>query len=121
MSLKTTRAALAAQLEAETGVTAHDHVPDSIEPPCLVIAPADGYVSGGQTFGEQLVQLDVWVLVELGGDNEATTDNLDDLIETVVGSLGEWIQTASGQPGPVETAEWQAHGLNLTVATQINL
>lgn len=120
MSLMGARAELADTLRV-SGYPVHDHVPDQIEPPCIVIAPADGYVGGGQTFTEVTVQLDVWCLVPLGGDNEVTANDLDRLLTQAMNNLDDWMPTACGQPGVFETANWEAHGVNITVANQTTI
>jgi hypothetical protein len=122
MSLESDRASLAAAIEAVVDTDkyeVYDKVPDTIQTPCFMIAPADPYLaipeSGTFAPGEFVVSFNVYVLVELGGSNETASDDLDDALSQIVSNLGEWLLTAVGAPDTYSTSEWLAYGSRLTV------
>lgn len=90
MSLKETRYSVATDLQ-EAGLTAHVVVPPKVVPPCVVIEPANPYVTEDETFSKAgfKTHLDLFVMVP-NATVQTMTDNLDDLIEEVVNQLGEW-------------------------------
>lgn len=114
-------AALALDL-ATSAVPCLDHVPEAIEPPLIILQPADPYLdANATTFGEFSLNLEAWLTVELI-DNETAADELDTLLDHLLGHLPEpWGIDQVGQPGPIHTADWLAHGIRVTVSRYITL
>lgn len=56
-SVKQVRAALAAQIQAQTGLVTVPLMPDQVNPPMAVILPGIPYVKYGLTLGETLIGL----------------------------------------------------------------
>ncbi len=113
----TTRNDLAAALAPATTGIVHTSVPTNLDPPCLVLEPADPWVSDGDTFGSIAVAMHVYVLVEVN-ENDVAADDLDTAIEAVLTNLPDsWALTGASQPQHFEAGEWVAHGTRLTVET----
>lgn len=99
------------------------YVPEAIQPPVVVLQPAEDYVTSGEedaTFAptEYVVTEEVWLLVDLV-DNQAAARELDEILESVLLAItpSVWWVKSIGQPGPVHTSEWLSHGLLLQVST----
>lgn len=121
--LKALRDELAAALApSDLAYPAHPAVPDAIEPPCLVIQPADDYLSDAQTFGEPYsVALDVFCFVPLQSNGQAA-DDLDAMVAHVATHLpGGWGLDKVGRPGPFAVGEHVFHALPITVSTYTHL
>lgn len=125
--LKAAREALVALLAANGGPHVLAFVPEAIAPPVAVLEPSDQYVGTGDedaTFAaaEHLVQVDLWLLVDLV-DNQAATDNLDALLEAVLARVepSTWFVQVVNKPGPVHTSEWMAYGVRVTLGSWITL
>lgn len=127
MSLKAARELLAGDLtEAlgpDAGLVVHATVPEALEPPCVVIQAAEGFLAPGDTFdGEWSAAYDVFVCVDLLSNAQAIED-LEDALEAVLTALAgtAWGIDTVGRPGPVHTAEWVAHAVTVTVSRFVTL
>ena len=98
------REQLAADL-AEVGVPVHSQWPDRVTVPCLLLVPAADrpYVTGGQTFGEYALALDVVVLVERGS-HEVALPALEALLDAVLANTVDWGLTGIDSPTVVTVA-----------------
>lgn len=116
--------ALVVVLSAATGVDVFDHVPEVLPLPCVVLEPADPYLTKTETFGDDYdVRVSAWVLVELVG-NEQANEDLDALLATVlpVVRAAGWDLEGVSRPGPYTIAEtYLAHGTTLTLASTTTL
>lgn len=120
------RTALADALEGDEWFT-HKSPPESIDPPCLVVQPAENYLQAdddAQTFGGPtlyLVTVEVYAISDLASSEDAV-DTLDVMQEHVVSHLppGWWLQS-TGQPDTLNNGDWQAYGNRLTVQTQLTI
>lgn len=122
--LEAARVALAGALEEVLGRTVHPNAPEVIEPPAVVVQAADPYLTPGDTFGgDWSLSLDLYLVVDLLG-NEQATDDADDLLEDLLEALealeGYGVDRV-GRPGPIQTAEWLANAIPVTVSTHITL
>lgn len=116
------RDALRALLADATGLEVLDHVPEELLPPVLVLTPAEGYLELADTFGGWLVNLELYVLVELVGNAQAAEDldaTLAKVLGVVDGSL--WSLNGMTKPGPFHSAAWLAHGIRLDLSTETTL
>lgn len=123
MSLTEQRTALATTLTAATDLLCHASVPEDVEPPCLVLQPADPYLAKSDTYDrtEYEVALECWLIVRLDSNDQAATD-LDQLLEDVATGLpSDWHLDRVDQPGPLHTADWLAHGQRLIITALTNL
>ena len=110
---------LADALASVTDGQVYTFVPPQLDPPCLVIEPADNWISQGDTFASVALALHVYVLVPINENDVATTD-LDDALEATVRDLpADWTLTAASAPQVFEAGEWAAYGTRLTVETTI--
>jgi hypothetical protein len=105
---------LAERLTA-AGVATTLFVPELIGTPCALLIPGNNYLIGPDTLtGAWTMTLNLYLLVELV-DNEAATEDLDDLIATALPLLEDWEVTAMSQPGQFSTTAWTANGVVLTI------
>lgn len=123
-SLEAARADLAASL-AGTGTPAVDYVPEQVEPPVLVVSPAEDYIQvDGTTFAQEdyLVQVDVFLLVSYRSNAQAAAD-LDAMLTKVLPAIVDagWHLAGTGAPGPYTAGDWVAHGIRLTVSRFVNI
>lgn len=121
--LEAAREALAENLGLALDRPAYPHVPEAVEPGCVIVQAGDPYLVGGETFGgDYSLTLDLFLVVDLLG-NEQATDDADDLLEDLLEALEgtEYGVDRVGRPGPVQTAEWLAHAITVTVSRYINL
>lgn len=106
------------------GVVCLDHVPESIEPPMIMLQPAEDYLSGDDVVigrDEYALALEAWVAVELV-DNQTAATELDDLLEHLLTHLpSPWGIDRVGQPGPIHTSDWLAHGSRVLISRYITL
>lgn len=124
VSLTAARAELADALAA-TGYASTAYVPDQVEPPLLVVVPAENYVSfDGTTFDvtDALVSVDVFVLAAYRSNEQAAAD-LDDMLTVVLPALqaSEWDLAGAGPPGPYTAGDWVCHGIRLTVTRFVEI
>lgn len=130
MTLADVRTQLTAQL-AGLGVPVHEYVPEEPAPPCVILQPAENFVSedpGGATYaGEVLVSYDVLALVLLD-EEHANADagaQLDQLLAGVLDSVradgSDWWLQSIGQPQAMYTSDWLHHGVRVTVQTRVTL
>lgn len=87
------RTELAAMLTAG-GVESFDYIPERINPPVAVVSAGDPYVTDVfdvKTFSHDfLVTMEVALIAD-AADNDAVTDQLDDLIcKTIIAVDGSW-------------------------------
>lgn len=116
-----------AQALATDDYPAYAHVPEDLITPCQVIQPAPAYLAAntedGVTFADQeyALTVELYLVVELTTNEQAATD-LDALLEHVLEALpAPWGLDSMAQPGPIHTADWLAHGLQLTLSRYITL
>jgi hypothetical protein len=125
-ALKDGRRLLATDLRPaleELGVTVCDTVPEALEGYTLVLQAADPYLTPGDTFaGDWTVAYDLILCVELLSNAQAIED-LEDLLPPLLAALEatEYGVDNVGRPGPVNTSEWVAHALTVTVSRFITL
>ncbi len=116
MTLTTQRGDLKAALEAipevAAAVTVYDYVPEALAAPAIIIQPGDPYLSDeDQTHGAYAVARLVTLVIE-SNTNDRATDELDTLIEAVIGAID--VSTVSGPfPFTYNTATYLA--VNATV------
>lgn len=63
-------------VDAVTGITTYDHVPDRPSLPCAFVLPGSPYIEDGETFGESLVRFELVILTH-PSINAAETHALD--------------------------------------------
>lgn len=131
MSTYASRVDLATILRG-TGYQVHDHVPDSMEPPCLVIEPAEPYIEQREhvTFAEIKagevwdINLNVWIFLDYTEANEEATNAADNALLQVVQHLraGGWEFTGAGKPGLKDYLnQIRVYGLRLGVTNTTTL
>lgn len=86
-TLAQVRASLADVLSG-AGVPLSTFLPERIDPPLIVMVPADPYVAAGDTFGSFTVKFTL-VLLVAKGTNETETSTLDELVNKVVDVVTE--------------------------------
>lgn len=131
MNLGELRGQLAGLLDAQlvdTQAQVVDHVPEELQPPVLVIQPAEPFLTedpDATYAGEVLATYDVLALVDLGEeqDNEAAANQLDALLTAVleVVRAGDWWLLSVSQPQPFATTDWVHHGCRATIRTRTTL
>ena len=122
-TLTAQRVELAQVLTEATGHTCHDSVPEAPEPPCLVLQPADPYLTKTELYdrSEYEVALECWLIVRLDSNAQAA-DDLDSLLDAVASGLPDgWHLDRVDQPGPLHTADWLAHGQRLILTALTHL
>ena len=93
--LTTTRAELAVRLGG-LGYAVSDHVPNRILPPAVIISTQDPYVTEGETFREQEMQVHLSLFLVAGtAQNDAATRALDQMIEAAISVLTGWTVSVS--------------------------
>lgn len=110
-----------------TAVPVLTYVPEAVQPPVVVLQPAEEWLATGDeaaTFAQEeyVVTEEVWALVELV-DNQAAARELRELLESIVAAVGPsaWWIVSIGQPGPLHTSEWMNHGVRVTVARYVSV
>lgn len=102
----------------------HPSVPESIEPACFVIQPADPYIElTERTFStsEFDLSLAVFVIPQLLS-NEQAYDDLDTMLDHLLGALPEgWGLDRISKPQGISTSGWSAFGMPVTVSRFITL
>lgn len=118
MSLTKLRATLTAAL-TEAGLSVYDYLPPQVHPPVVLIEPADPYIEAGETFGELLVSLDLYVVTRKGTGLTQTRE-LDGLIETVIRATDdtEWALSEVGRPYALTLGGSSTRYLAATVTVQ---
>lgn len=101
------RAALAAALEAASEGkpwTVTDHVPEDVEPPVVIVAPANPFLVPDELYGDQAtLRVVLWVIVGAAGDNARTSDEIDDLVLAVFRGIPETWGIPEGFSAPFVT------------------
>lgn len=113
---------LAGVLEG-AGIGVYATVPEALDPPCVVIQAAEGFLSPGDTFaGEWAVSYDLILCVDLHSNAQAIED-LEDHLTALLAALEttEYGVDTVGRPGPVHTLEWIAHAVTVTASRYITL
>lgn len=123
-SLATVRADLATALGV-TGYTSHGHVPEQVEPPCLIVQPGDPYLSTDETTydtTEWQLSVELYVLSAYQA-NEQAADDLDAMLAQVLPAVlaAGWSIASSGAPGPYNTTDWIAYGVRLNCARFVSI
>ena len=115
------------------GYVVHDHMPDVMEPPCLVIEPREPYVEQRDdvTFADiasgdvWLINLDVWIFLEYADANEPATNAGDTALQHVVTALQGtgWEFAGAGKPGLKDylPGDFRTYGLRLSVQNTTTL
>jgi hypothetical protein len=117
-----------AELLADLG-TVHPTVPEQPIPPCVIIQPADPFLTlddDDATFVDPyVIGFDVLLLVPLDSehDNEQASVALDALLDELSDTVrpSAWWIDSMGQPGALLTQDWIEHGQRVTVQTRIQL
>lgn len=116
------RVALAQALNS-TDYPASDAVPEDLITPAIIAQAADPYIDDQDVTleGELSLNLELWLLVELDTNEQAVAD-LDAMLAHVLAHLPDgWGVDGAGRPGPVNTANWIAHGMPVRVSRYITL
>lgn len=116
----------AARTALATALGALDHVPETIDPPCVVVEPGDPYITydGVENYAHDtlLACCSVYVLVP-ANDNNVMAQQLDtDLIaalNAIEDDTDEWSIERVGRPGTFTTTDWQAYGVQLTCTARV--
>jgi hypothetical protein len=82
---------LASEREYLAGVlaplgTAHEYLPERLNPPCLILTPADPYVTSGKTFGTATVHFDITFVAKVA-PAATTAPVLDKTLDGLVAAL----------------------------------
>lgn len=123
-SLAGARTTLAAALDP-LGYTTHSHVPERIEPPCLIVQSGDPYLEvEGTTFDptDWVVNVELFVLSAYQANEQATAD-LDTMLTAVLPAVLEagWSITGTGAPGPYNTTDWLAYGVRIGLSRGVTI
>lgn len=96
------------------GLQVESHIPADVEPPLVLIEFGSPYLEPGGTFHETQVNL-VLRCVVASADNLTVTNDLDDMLETVISNLADWELVA------VDPQMYQANdNVYLSAAVQIS-
>jgi hypothetical protein len=119
----------AAAIAGNLGVTVHDTVPEEVQPPCVIVQPADPFVVDDDpdaTFGEPYgIGFELHLLVPLDDENSNAEASkkldtmLDDLLEAIAGT--SWRLQRMEQPGALATTDWVSHGQRVTIRRTTSL
>jgi len=118
-----------ATLAGGLGVTIEPVVPEEVQPPCVVLQPADPFVVDDDpdaTFAEPYaIRFELLILVQLDTEtsNAAATAELDGLLGQLLDQLAgsAWSLVSMGAPGPMLTTDWISHGQRVTVKRNTHL
>jgi len=98
----------------------YDHIPAMPDFPCVIITSnAPDLISEGETFLDQVLNLDIWVVTAPGLDNKEMQHSLFSKIEKTLIALDANIFESVSQPLPVEYN--QKRSLAAIIAVNINL
>lgn len=111
------RRALADDLETATGLKVHPSVPNVMSPPCMVLRPAEDWVtSEGVAYGEWLVSY-VLTLYVTYQDYDLVTESIEDALPLVLEALGDdWGVNSIAEPYVAEIGETNIPAVDLTIA-----
>lgn len=100
-SLTQTKAELVSSLE-EAGWPVRDHVPSKIQPPIVILGAGDPYIVDADTFGGDVLtlNLEIYVLPK-SGTNAREVADLDRMLEALIPLFGDW-SLEVGQPELVQ-------------------
>lgn len=102
--------------------TAHDYLPERVNPPCFIITPADPYVTSGKTFDTGTVHFDVTFVAKVQSAAR-TAPELDAAIDRLVGALlpaGYRVESV-GQPFVLSANNAQYPAVTLTASNPCDL
>lgn len=87
-----------AQVLAPLG-TVHEYLPERINPACVILTPADPYITSGQTFGTATVHFEVTYVARVR-TAAAVAPDLDQAVDQLVTALigGGYTVTQVGAP-----------------------
>lgn len=90
MNLIETKTSLAESLE-DAGWPVKTYVPTNVQPPLVIMVPAEPYIEDADTFGGDTltVNLDVYVLPKVGANSRESAD-LDRMLEALIPRFGDW-------------------------------
>lgn len=112
-----------ARRHLEAATKAPDHVPSIIDPPCVVIEPADPYLTQHPTYAYNEYDVSMTAYVLIGSDdNDVMARDLDTRLLAAMADIDgtdEWSVTRVGKPGVYIATDWQAYGIALTVTARI--
>lgn len=120
MTIASTRAALAALLVAG-GVRAFDSAPKALPTPCVVVGFPSSYIPHSALGGATAMEIALGLYVGYG-DNRAAEDELEALIDTVVGlveAVAAYSVSDVAEFGLVENASGQPTALSCTVTVSV--
>lgn len=110
------RRELADDLASTTGLTVYPNVPNRMSPPCIVLRPAEQWVTSGDTFGAWLVSYVLTLYVKYQ-DYDRVTSSIEDALPDVLDALGDdWGVNGIGEPYVAEIADMSVPAVELTVA-----
>ncbi|MGG7466042.1 hypothetical protein [Plantibacter sp. YIM 135347] len=119
--LKEERTALVEAL-TDTGIQTFDHLPGRFTPPAALVLHGSPYIST-ETFSDYTVTFSVELIAGQSGDNEVTTDDLDNLILTACVALTRagYAVSEVGQPGMLTIQGGTFLAVPITTTTTITL
>ena len=90
MNLTETKNALVEALE-DAGWPVKPFVPSNVQPPLVIVTPDDPYITEGDTFGGDVlnVNLEVYVLPKVGQNSREVAD-LDRMLDALIPRFGDW-------------------------------
>lgn len=96
-------------------------LPENVTPPMVFVTGNEPYVEPGSTFGSVVVHHQITVVAG-AGINEQTANELDDLIEGVVGVVSGLVDTFEvGRPAQIALGGQEFPAAAITTQTEIRL
>jgi hypothetical protein len=100
-----------------TELTTYDHVPGRVQLPAAFVMAGAPYIEQAQNFGSSTVRFQA-VLLTHPSLNSETTDQLDELIQTVSGRLSaaDWLIETIDQPRLIDLSGSDVLSVTINVA-----
>lgn len=113
----------AARKALSEALGAPGHVPEVIDPPCVVVEPGEPYITHAREFAwrEYVANVHVYVLVPVEAETQsddldaALLDTLDKIEAAGWGIEGDGI----GKPGLFFTSDWTAYGVRIAASARV--
>lgn len=120
-TLEQARATLRDALKS-AGMDAFSVTPEVADPPFAYAAPDEPYLSpDGASFGQLIARHQV-VLIASAGVNEATADELDQMIVTAVRAIDDAVDTFEvGRPGTIGLNSQSYLAVAISTTTEISI
>ena len=93
------RQELAQALDTPEAPALH-YLAETINPPAIVLVPAEDYVTPGDVFGSWELAYTILLIAE-GASTEEAADNLDNMIDQALTNLADWTIKGVAQPHTV--------------------